>query len=38
MPLEEREVRANRLRNLIEQEDIAGWMCNQLAMIEKLRL
>ena len=38
MPLEERKERSERLRNLIEREDIVDWLCNQLETIVKLKL
>ena len=38
MPLNEREVRARRLRSLIEHEDIVHWLSSQLETVEKLNL
>jgi len=38
MPTEERKERAERLRSLIEREDIVDWLCNQLETIVKLGL
>jgi trehalose 6-phosphate synthase len=38
MPAEERQKRANRLRWLIESEDISAWLCRQLETITKLGL
>jgi len=38
MPVEERKARAERLRNLIEQEDIVDWLCKQLETVSKLGL
>jgi trehalose 6-phosphate synthase len=38
MPAEMRQQRAERLRWLIEREDIAAWLCRQLETIVELRL
>jgi trehalose 6-phosphate synthase len=38
MPLEERQRRAQRLRWLIEREDITDWLCRQLETISELHL
>jgi trehalose 6-phosphate synthase len=38
MPAEERQKRANRLRWLIESEDISAWLCRQLETIVELDL
>jgi len=38
MPAEERKEKADRLRNLIEREDIVEWLCDQLEEIVKLGL
>ncbi len=38
MPAEERKDRADRLKGLIEHEDIVDWLCRQLEEIVKLRL
>ncbi|HSB67576.1 MAG TPA: trehalose-6-phosphate synthase, partial [Anaerolineales bacterium] len=38
MPVEERKERADRLRSLIEKEDIVDWLCNQLKEIVTLQL
>jgi len=38
MPLEERQQRANRLRWLIERDDINIWLCRQLDTVLKLNL
>jgi trehalose 6-phosphate synthase len=38
MPAEERRERAERLRALIEQQDIADWLCQQFETIIKLKL
>jgi trehalose 6-phosphate synthase len=38
MPEKERQERAERLRRLIEQEDILDWMCKQLEAIVELNL
>ncbi len=38
MPLEERRARAERLRSLIEQQDIVDWLYQQLSTIIKLKL
>jgi trehalose 6-phosphate synthase len=38
MPAEERQERADRLRRLIEAEDIVAWLCRQLQMLVHLNL
>jgi trehalose 6-phosphate synthase len=38
MPAEERTTRAERLRWLIERDDIEAWLCWQLESIEELHL
>jgi trehalose 6-phosphate synthase len=38
MPAEERQERANRLRWLVEREDITAWLCRQLQTIADLNL
>jgi trehalose-6-phosphate synthase len=38
MSSEERKTRAERLRWLVERDDIAAWWCWQLESIEQLRL
>jgi trehalose 6-phosphate synthase len=38
MPADERAERANRLRWIIEREDIADWLCRQLETLRDLRL
>jgi trehalose 6-phosphate synthase len=38
MPAQERQERANRLRWLVEREDIAAWLCRQLQAIAELNL
>jgi trehalose 6-phosphate synthase len=38
MPLDERRGRAERLRWIVEREDINDWLCRQLQMIEELSL
>jgi len=38
MPAEERKEKAERLRSLIEKEDIINWLCQQLETIVKLGL
>jgi trehalose 6-phosphate synthase len=38
MPIEERRERADRLRSLIEQQDIVDWLNQQLNAIIKLNL
>jgi trehalose 6-phosphate synthase len=38
MPEEERRERCERLSRLIEQEDIADWLCRQLETIKELAL
>jgi len=38
MPLEERTERANRLRWIIEREDIEDWLCRQLEALQELRI
>jgi len=38
MPADERKEKAERLRSLIEREDIVDWLCNQLETIVKLGL
>jgi trehalose 6-phosphate synthase len=38
MPVEERKERSERLRSLIEREDIVDWLCNQLEEIVRLKL
>ena len=38
MPLAERRERADRLRSLIEHEDIVDWLCQQLRTIAQLNL
>jgi trehalose 6-phosphate synthase len=38
LPEAERRQKAERLRTLIEREDIADWLCKQLDTIVKLRL
>ncbi len=38
MPAEERKDRADRLKGLIEHQDIVDWLCRQLEEIVKLRL
>lgn len=38
MPADERAERAERLRWLVEQEDITGWLCRQLDELKKLGL
>ena len=38
MPAEERAERANRLRWIIEREDIADWLCRQLEALRELRI
>jgi trehalose 6-phosphate synthase len=38
MPEQERQVKAERLRNLILKEDIFDWLCKQLEMVVKLGL
>ncbi len=38
MPTDERKEKAERLRNLIEGEDIVDWLCKQLETIVKLGL
>lgn len=37
MPAEERRIRANRLRWLVEENDINTWFCDQIKEISKLR-
>jgi trehalose 6-phosphate synthase len=38
MPAEERQERADRLRWLVEREDIADWLCRQLQVVAELSL
>jgi trehalose 6-phosphate synthase len=38
MPVEERRERAQRLRSIVEQQDIADWLCQQLSTMVKLNL
>jgi len=38
MPHPEREERANRLRWIIEKDDINSWLCNQMEAINELNL
>ena len=38
MPLDERQERAQRLRWLIEREDITAWLCRQLETVAELNL
>jgi hypothetical protein len=38
MPYEERRERADRLRHLVEGEDIVDWLCLQLEAIARLGL
>jgi trehalose 6-phosphate synthase len=38
MPPDERKEKAERLRSLIEREDIVDWLCGQLQTIVELRL
>ena len=38
MPADERKERAERLRSLIEMEDIDDWLCKQLETVVKLGL
>ena len=38
MPEAERQDRAMRLRQTVEEEDIAAWLCNQLQMLTYLNL
>ena len=38
MPLEERRAKAERLRSLIESQDIVDWLNQQLSAIIKLHL
>jgi hypothetical protein len=38
MPSAERRERARELRRLVEQEDIAAWLCRQLETIVELGL
>ena len=38
MPAEERQERAQRLRWLVEQEDITAWLCRQLETVAELSL
>ncbi len=38
MPEEERNERSDRLRTMIEREDIVDWLCQQLRLIEKMKL
>ena len=38
MPAEERKERAERLRHLVEQEDIVDWLCKQLETIAEMNL
>jgi trehalose 6-phosphate synthase len=38
MPLEERLTRSERLRRLVEQEDIVDWLCSQLEAVASLNL
>jgi trehalose 6-phosphate synthase len=38
MPEEERTERANRLRWIIEREDIADWLCRQLEALREMRI
>ena len=38
MPSQERRERADRLRWLIEREDITAWLCRQLQTLEELHL
>ncbi len=38
MPMGERQERAERLRGLIEREDIVDWLCGQLKTVAKLNL
>jgi trehalose 6-phosphate synthase len=38
MPAEARQERAHRLRWLVEQEDIAAWLCRQLQAVAELNL
>jgi trehalose 6-phosphate synthase len=38
MPAEERKTRADRLRWLVEEEDITAWLCRQLEAIVELNL
>jgi trehalose 6-phosphate synthase len=38
MPLEERRARAERLRRLVESEDITAWLCRQLETVVELKL
>ncbi len=38
MPLEERKEKADRLRHLVEGEDIVDWLCRQLEAIATLKL
>ena len=36
MPANERQVRAARLRKLVEENDINAWFCNQIAEIQRM--
>ena len=38
MPMGERHEKAERLRHLVEQEDVVDWLCKQLETIAKLNL
>jgi trehalose-6-phosphate synthase len=38
MPAEERRQRSERMRSMIEREDIIDWLCQQLRTIIKLNL
>jgi trehalose 6-phosphate synthase len=38
MPADERKEKAERLRSLIESEDIVDWLCKQLQVVVDLRL
>ncbi len=38
MSAEERKDKAERLRSLIESEDVVDWLCNQLESVVKLKL
>jgi trehalose 6-phosphate synthase len=38
MPIEERRERANRLRWLVEREDITDWLCRQLEAVVELKV
>jgi len=38
MPIDERQEKAERLRHLVEQEDVVDWLCKQLETIGELYL